>query len=162
MSLPAGLRVDAYWSRRSVSTSEMRARVDALEARALGAFSARMRDLTVAALAAAGAAHAGDAGSFIEAVRSLQGALGALGRDADASRSCSQASALARVSPRRRGAAFTPSGAGGGDVFVPLGLPDPTTSYEVASPPAGFERLDLGTIDVLGVRIDAGLGEPFA
>ena len=159
VALPRGLRFDAYWSGQSARTSEMRARVDALEARDPVAFGARMRDLTAAAVAAVSAMEAGAAPAFLEAARSSERALTALGRDADAPIVIPQARALVLVA-EEEGAAFVPSGAGGGDVFVRFGL-GPSSRFDAAGRAAGFEKLEL-SLDVLGVRMEPGLGEPSA
>jgi len=118
------------------------------------------RDVDVAAVAAASAVQAGDADVFLEAARSCERALAALGRDADAPIVIPEARALVVVAGEE-GAAFVPSGAGGGDVFVRLGISPPSRRFEAAARSAGFERLAL-LLDALGVRIEPGLGEPTA
>jgi phosphomevalonate kinase len=158
--LPEGLTIDAYASGRSARTSEMRARVDALEARDGPTFRARMDALAAAASAAVSAVQRGDARAFLEAARSSEHALSALGRDADAPIVLPEAEALA-VLAEGDGGAFLPSGAGGGDVFVRLGLAPKAEPFESRARAAGFERLDL-RIDLLGVRVTRGLEGPFA
>jgi phosphomevalonate kinase len=160
VALPASVHVDAYWSGRSARTSAMRARVDALETRAPELFDARMGDLSRAAHAAEAAVHAGEASAFIASVRASGRALAALGRDADAPIVPPEAGPL-RLAAEEAGAAFTPSGAGGGDVFVHVGLAPPTAAFDVAARAVGFEPLELA-IDALGVRVHPGLGEPLS
>jgi len=158
--MPQGLRLDAYWSGQSSRTSEMRARVDALRVRDPAVFAARMRDMTAAAVAAVSAVEAGLAPALLEAVRSSERALSSLGRDADAPIVIPRAGALV-LAAEEEGAAFVPSGAGGGDVFVRFGLSAPSSRFCAAATAAGFEALAL-TIDRLGVRTEPGLGEPSA
>jgi mevalonate kinase len=154
------LRFDAFWSGQSARTSEMRARVDALKLRDSAAFAARMRDVTVAAVAAVSAVEVADAPGFLEAARSSERALSALGSDADAPIVIPRARALV-LAAEEEGAAFVPSGAGGGDVFVRFGLTPPSSRFCAAANAAGFEKLEL-SLDRLGVRIEHGLGEPSA
>jgi mevalonate kinase len=151
---------DAYWSGRSARTSDMRARVDALEARARDVFVARMRDLTVAAVVAVSAVEAGDARWFLDAARAAERGLSALGRDADCPIVIPEACALVAAA-EEEGGAFLPSGAGGGDVFVRFGLAQASERFAAKARAAGFERLPFG-LDALGVRMEHGLGEPSA
>jgi phosphomevalonate kinase len=160
LKLPSSIGFDAYWSGRSARTSDMRARVDALEARAPDVFVARMRGLTVAAVVAVSAAEAGDARWFLDAARAGEHALSALGRDADCPIVIPEARALV-VAAEEEGAAFLPSGAGGGDVFVRLGIAKASEAFAAKARAAGFERLEVG-LDALGVRMEHGLGEPSA
>ena len=160
VALPGALRFDAYWSGHSARTTEMRARVDALKLRDSAAFAARMRDVTVAAVAAVSAVEVADAPGFLEAARSSERALSALGSDADAPIVIPRARALV-LAAEEEGAAFVPSGAGGGDVFVRFGLTPPSSRFCAAANAAGFEKLEL-SLDTLGVRIEHGLGEPSA
>ena len=134
--------------------------MDALKLRDPAAFAARMRDLTAAAVAAVSAVDAGVGRAFLEAARSTERALSALGRDADAPIVLPRARALV-LAAEEEGAAFLPSGAGGGDVFVRFGLTPPSSRFHATASTAGFERLEL-SLDRLGVRMEHGLGEPSA
>jgi phosphomevalonate kinase len=158
VALPGDLRFDAYWSGQSARTSEMRARVEALKSRDPRAYVARLRDLTAAAVAAVSAVEAGVAPAFLDAARSSERALSALGRDADAPIVIPRARALV-LAAEEEGAAFLPSGAGGGDVFVRFGLTPPSSRFHASARAAGFEKLEL-SLDALGVRMEHGLGEP--
>jgi phosphomevalonate kinase len=155
--LPSELRLDVYWSRQSARTSDMRARVDRLRDRDAGLFAARMQELSVAAEAAASAIARGEARSFIEAARAGEAGLRALGRDADTPIVPPYAPALARTAEEEH-SAFLPSGAGGGDVFVRLGLGSPSERFMEETRVAGLDRLNLA-VDPLGVHVNGSLGE---
>jgi phosphomevalonate kinase len=156
VSLPKGLCLDAYWSGKSMRTSDMRARVDALKARSASLFQTRMGEVAAASVSAASAVDAGDARAFIDAARVSQVALSALGRDADAPIVPPFVQDIVRMA-EEEGSVFVPSGAGGGDVFVRLGLAAPTSRFVGAARASGLVRLDL-EVDVLGVRVVKKVG----
>ena len=160
VSLPPQLRVDTYWSGKSVRTSDMRARVDALKAGRAGVWAARMADLASAAEDAVTAIDRRDGRGFVDAARASERGLTALGRDADAPIVPPYVRDLVRMA-EEEGAAFLPSGAGGGDVFVRLGLEPPSAHFSAEARALGLEELAL-EIDVLGVRTLANAGDPSA
>jgi len=143
VELPPGLFLRAFWSGTSARTSELRARVDALLARAPLA----LMPLHRIAIAGAGAVDTGDARAFVHSARDYGRALEALGHAADAPvvpPAFAELAALAETC----GAAFLPSGAGGGDVGVWLG---------VASPSAAFvARATALEMRVLPLKVDRG------
>jgi hypothetical protein len=104
-----------------------------------------MRDLGSAAEAGATAIDAGSVHAFVDAARATLRALAALGEDADAPIVPGAFLDLARVA-EAHGAAFLPSGAGGGDVGVWVGPSAP-------SPEALEKALAVG-LRPLGVKID--------
>jgi phosphomevalonate kinase len=146
-ALPRGIAIEAFFSGASARTSDLIGTVEALRARDAAAHAACLLPLSVAARAGAAAVDANDGGAFLVAARATGGALDALGRAADAPIVPQPFLALARVA-EEEGAAFLPSGAGGGDVGVWIG--------PAASPPPGFLRraLDLG-FRPLAIAIDA-------
>ena len=152
VKLPEGTVVTSYWSGGSVRTSELRARVDALAARDRTRYEARMKALRSASLAAAQAVDDDDAARLVAAARAMSEALLALGQAADAPIVTPSMSELARHAAKD-GAAFLPSGAGGGDVAVHVGEAAPTPAFLEAARSLGMTPLIL-SLDVGGVRID--------
>jgi phosphomevalonate kinase len=147
VELPARVELRAFWSGTSARTSDLRARVDALRARSALALS-RLRLL---AAVAAAAVDAGDARAFVLAARDYGEALDALGRAADAPIVLPSVAGLAR-SAERSAAAFLPSGAGGGDVAVWLGLAPPPGAFLDRAAALGLAPLAL-SVDHGGVRV---------
>jgi phosphomevalonate kinase len=116
VQLPDGLALLAFWSGTSARTSDLVARVDVLRARS-GLALGGLRQL---AACAAAAVDAGDAPALISAARGYGRALEALGHAADAPIVPPTFAELAKQA-EDDGAAFLPSGAGGGDVAVWVG-----------------------------------------
>lgn len=150
VALPQGVRFQVFSPRRSARTSELLARVAALRARSPERWAERIEALTVAARAAASAT---DAATFISAVQASARGLAELGDAADAPIVLSQAAALAKEADGE-GAAFFPSGAGGGDVHVWLGKGSPSPSFTERALALGMRGFSLG-IDSIGVRVRA-------
>ena len=146
VELPPGLVLRAFWSGTSARTSELRARVDALRTRSPLAL-ARLRLL---AAVAASAVDAGDAAAFVRAAADCGLALDALGHAADAPIVLPAFAELATLADPL-GAAFIPSGAGGGDVAVWLALVPPPASFVERAGELGMRPLPL-TVDRGGVR----------
>jgi phosphomevalonate kinase len=151
-SLPAGLFFDAFWSGTSARTSDLRARVDALRARDPRAHSVRMEELGAAAHAGAAAVDAGEASALVVAARATLRALDALGRDADAPIVPAAFHEVARLA-EQAGAAFLPSGAGGGDVGVYLGPSAPPSELSLRAVALGLRPLGL-KVDFTGLRAE--------
>jgi phosphomevalonate kinase len=146
VDMPAGLVLAAFWSGTSARTSELLARVDALRARggAGGVFTA------LRGVAEEAADAIGEAGRFVQRAAGFGRALAALGDAADAPivpPAFAELSALAE----REGAAFFPSGAGGGDVAVWLGVQPPSSAFTARATALALSPLTLA-IDHGGVR----------
>jgi phosphomevalonate kinase len=154
--LPKGLHLEAYWSGESTRTSEMRARVDALRSRDRTTFDVRMCDLSAAARECCVAVESGGAQAFVRAIASSERALSALGHDADAPIVPPYAEDLARAA-EEEGAAFCPSGAGGGDIFVRVALAPSSARFTARARTARLVRLALGP-DAHGVRLANRIG----
>lgn len=148
VDLPAGLCVLAYDSGTSARTCDMRARYDALRA---GAPEDRaIAGLVAAAREACAALEAGDARAFVAGAREYAGSLDALGRAAASPIVPPRFAELAALAARE-GAAFLPSGAGGGDVAVWLGLAAPSSAFAARAAALSMRTLPLG-IDRGGLR----------
>jgi phosphomevalonate kinase len=149
VELPTALVLRAFWSGTSARTSDLRARVDALVARSPLALA----PLRMIAGVAAAAVDSGDARGFVFAARDFGRALDALGRTADAP---IVPPAFAQLASRaeHEGAAFLPSGAGGGDVAVWLGLAPPPEAFVSAAGALGMRPLPL-SVDRGGVRLQS-------
>lgn len=146
VDMPPGLVLSAFWSGTSARTSELLARVDALRAR--GGAGAVFTALRGVAEEAADAID--DARRFVKRAAGFGRALAALGDAADAPivpPAFAELSALAE----REGAAFFPSGAGGGDVAVWLGLQAPSSDFITRAIALELSPLTLA-IDHGGVR----------
>ncbi len=148
--LPEGLVLDAFWSGTSATTSALRARVEALRARDPRAHAARMGALSVAAHAGADAITMGDGAALLDAARATLRALDALGRDADAPIVPPAFHELARLA-EAAGAAFLPSGAGGGDIGVYLSTAAPPPDLVSRALALGMRPLGL-VLDTAGLR----------
>jgi phosphomevalonate kinase len=161
LDLPPGMRVIAYDSGTSARTTEMRARVDALRARAGGGakdhandcVGALLSDLRHLAVEASAAAEAGDAGGFVSCARAFGVALAALGQGADAPIVPPHFAELAALAAVEH-AAFLPSGAGGGDVAVWLGVSAPSAAFSSRAAALSMRLLAL-SIDRGGLRPDS-------
>jgi phosphomevalonate kinase len=146
VDMPAGLVLAAFWSGTSARTSDLLGRVDALRAR--GGAAAVFTALRGVAEEAADAV--GDAGRFVQRAAAFGRALAALGDAADAPivpPAFAELSALAE----RQGAAFFPSGAGGGDVAVWLGLDAPSPTFNARATALALAPLSIA-VDHGGVR----------
>jgi phosphomevalonate kinase len=146
--LPPGVELAVFWSGSSARTSDLRARVDAMSPStrraAFAPLSAASRDAADALTAGdARAAHVADRARFLDAARAFGRALTALGRAADAPivpPAFAELGALAEG----EGAAFHPSGAGGGDVAVWLGSAPPSPAFVSRAEALSMRRLTLG------------------
>jgi phosphomevalonate kinase len=144
---PPDLVTAVYFSGRSARTSELRARVD--RARARDPKPAVFADLRVCAQRAADA-FSSNVRDFVAAARDFGAALDALGRMADAPIVPPEFLELAEVAASE-GAAFLPSGAGGGDVAVWLGTASPSSSFAALAQARAMNLLPL-ELDRGGVR----------
>jgi phosphomevalonate kinase len=146
VDMPPGLVLAAFWSGTSARTSDLLARVDALRARggAVAVFTA------LRGVAEEAADAIGDAGRFVQRAAAFGRALAALGDAADAPivpPAFAELSSLAE----REGAAFFPSGAGGGDVAVWLGVEPPSSVFSARATALALSPLTIA-IDLGGVR----------
>jgi phosphomevalonate kinase len=146
VDMPPGLVLAAFWSGTSARTSELLARVDALRAR--GGADAVFTALRAVAEEAADAIV--DARCFVKRAAGFGRALAALGDAADAPIVPPAFAELAALA-EREGAAFFPSGAGGGDVAVWLGLQAPSSAFVARATALELSPLTLA-IDHGGVR----------
>jgi phosphomevalonate kinase len=144
--LPAEVVWAAFWSGTSARTSDLVGRVNALRARKVGA----LRELYRLAEGAAACIDAGDAGGFVSAARDTERALADLGREADAPIVLPAFAELATLAASE-GAAFLPSGAGGGDIAVWIGRALPSRAFLSRAEELSMRRLDL-RLDSGGVR----------
>jgi phosphomevalonate kinase len=143
---PREIVLETYFSGASVRTSDLLALVRHARLRRPGEFAALDRSMVASAHTAADALRTSGP-LFVEAARAFGSRLSELGDLADAPivpRSCAEIATLAA----EEGAAFLPSGAGGGDVAVWIGVAPP--SGRVAA-----RALALGFVP-LGIRIDRG------
>jgi phosphomevalonate kinase len=107
----------------------------------------RLADLAEHAVSAF---EVGDLPRFIETARAYGDRLGELGRGTDAPIVPPRFDELSRLAAAE-GAAFIPSGAGGGDVAVWLSLADPSPEFSSRASTLSMRRLSL-SIDRGGVR----------
>jgi phosphomevalonate kinase len=146
LQLPRGLTFEAWWSGWSARTSDLLARVRAFTDRTPGALD------PLVSLASTAAAHVetGDAHAFVRAARAYGRGLLALGQAADAPIVLPAFAELAAMAEREDGA-FLPSGAGGGDVGVWLGVAPSSAAFAARAAALSMSRLALG-LDRNGVR----------
>ena len=146
VELPRGLVLTAFWSGTSARTSDLLARVDALRARGgAGAVFTALRGVAEDAAAAVG-----DVGRFVQRAAAFGRALATLGDAADAPIVPPALAELASLA-EREGAAFLPSGAGGGDVAVWLGVQPPSLAFAARATALAVSPLALA-VDHGGVR----------
>jgi phosphomevalonate kinase len=150
VELPVGLLVAAYDSGTSARTSDLLARVDALRVRGLAhRVFAVLRDVAAEAF---DSVDRGDAQAFIASACAFGSALSTLGLAADAPVVPPACAELASLAGRER-AAFLPSGAGGGDVAVWLGMAAPSAAFLSRAAALSMRPLALA-IDRGGLRPD--------
>lgn len=148
IALPPGVEFAAYAARASARTSELRRLVDSLGERAPDLAARVFSALGRASFEARDACRAQAAPAFLASARAFASALADLGAAADAPIVSEADRALGHLSAAA-GAAFFPSGAGGGDVAVLLG-PKPH-GFDAHAQASGYTPLAL-TLDSLGVR----------
>ncbi len=147
--LPSGVSFTVYSSRTSARTPVLRAAVDALRQREPRLHTRLFSTLTRASVEAVRGAESDDPESFLAAVQAFGRALFELGRAADAPIVPGELRPLA-AEAERSGAAFLPSGAGGGDVALLLGTPP--HDFDARARSVGWAPLPL-TVDTEGVRM---------
>jgi mevalonate kinase len=144
--------LDVFWCGVPAATTAMRGRVDALRRRDLATYRARLDEIAAAAASALCASRARDLHAFVRAIRESADALAALGRDADAPIFFPPRTADLVPLAHAEDGAFTPSGAGGGDVFVHVGEAEASARFVAAAHAAGMRRLTMRP-DASGVRV---------
>jgi phosphomevalonate kinase len=152
VDLPPGLHVSAFFSGTSARTSELRARVDALRVASPKLHAICMDALKDAAERAARAVHDGDRNDFLSACLDTAKGLDALGNAADAPIVRESARELLGLASLE-GAVFFPSGAGGGDVFVFVGVDPPSEPFKASAERFAWKSVPFG-IDRCGIRTE--------
>lgn len=149
MVVPPGFVFEAYYAGRSARTSTMRAQVDALRTRDPELHRAIFAELARAAESAASAIAEADVSGFLRECRYALTGLKALAKASGAPIVPEDAAKLDALA-ERAGSVFLPSGAGGGDVFVHVGLGEAARPFKDEIDRFRWKRLTLG-IDEVGV-----------
>ncbi|MGD0678056.1 MAG: hypothetical protein ABSC94_21805 [Polyangiaceae bacterium] len=150
VKLARELVVATFASAQSARTSELRARVDAARSRYPAESAAMGRAMAETSLHAAASLEAGDSLGYIRNANAFGTLLARLGSLADAPIVPPDWTELARQA-LAAGGAFLPSGAGGGDVAVWLGVDRPSASFVARAAILGLVSLPV-SIDYGGVR----------
>jgi phosphomevalonate kinase len=151
--LPDDLVLSIWFSGASARTSDLLAQVEELRAKDAESHRRHMSDLGLAAEIAAEKFEGGSLREFIVAARAFGASLDRLGEAADANIVPLAFKRLA-VAAEEEGAAFLPSGAGGGDVGVFLGASKPTEAFAKRAASLGMQALEIG-VDRRGLRVTA-------
>ncbi len=151
VSLPGKVSLNVFWSGTSARTSDLRAAVSRLSEKDVASYRASIDALATCSTRAIAACRNGDLRGLIEAGQANSRALADLGRASD---SPIVPAAFSDLAPHAEGegAAFFPSGAGGGDVALWLGVDPPSNAVKTRARSLGMFLLDLG-MDRAGVRI---------
>lgn len=152
LTWPERLVLRTYFSGASARTSDLRARVDAFRAASPSAYVTAMGELADAAESAAELFAGGSAGEIVAAVRAFGEALERLGDAADVPIVPVGFRRLATTAAESGRGWFLPSGAGGGDVGVYLGVEPPPEAFIQLADRLGMVHLPIG-IDPDGVRV---------
>jgi len=139
VELPAALHIEVWAAGRPASTAELLGRVRALDAARYRALIAPQRQASEQAVQAL---DEGDAAGFVTALAVQCAALARLGDAAGAPIITAELRRLAERAVRER-AAVLPSGAGGGDVALFVGLAPPSEALSTLSRKLGHHRLAL-------------------
>lgn len=148
---PSDLVLEAFWSGTSARTSDLLARVERLRSRSRD--HQALAALHHCAERAAAALERADTRAFVEEASAYGRALAELGQAADAP-IVPQAFAELGAHAALAGAAFLPSGAGGGDVGVWLGVAPPPQAFVERAKALGSQHLPV-SLDRGGVRPEA-------
>jgi len=138
LKLPRGLVFEAWWSGWSARTSDLLARIAAFKERSPNA----LESLVSLACTAAVHVETGDTHAFVRTARAYGRGLFALGQAADAPIVLPGFAELAAMAEREDGA-FLPSGAGGGDVGIWLGVAPPSPVFAAHAASLSMSRLAL-------------------
>lgn len=156
-ALPPGTRVHVFACGTSASTSELRAQVDRFAAASPAAHRACIDELGAIAHEAADAVKSGSRERFVVAIRRAARGLFRLGVGAGAPIVPEGFDALEDLAAAS-GAAFSVSGAGGGDVAVYVGSAPPSAAFAQRAHALGLLEIDVA-LDEKGVR---GVTQPSA
>lgn len=150
VALPAGLRVSVFACDASARTSELRAKVDRLAVGDPRAYRATMGRLIEIAEESARALEAGEGAAFVAGLQRTARALADLGVAAGAGIVPDGFEDLEAIAASE-GAAFTVSGAGGGDVAVYVGPGTPSAELVARARARNVSPVEL-SLDEKGVR----------
>jgi phosphomevalonate kinase len=142
VSLP-DVVLDVFWLGSPAVTSGMRERVGGLKASAPDRYKTRINEIAFASAQTISAARSGDAEAFILGVRETSAAMASLGRNADAPIIPPTLDPLFTLA-HEDGAAFVPSGAGGGDVFVHVGRGPGSPRFRALAATLGVSPVAMG------------------
>jgi len=142
VTLPFGLHWSVWFSGRSTSTSAMIAQVNQLRSLHRRRFDAILTPLSNAAEDAARAIELNQASDLLAALRVQGSQLQLLGEAADVDIVTRETLELDRLA-QAEGALCMPSGAGGGDVMLRVGVTEPGAQFVALSQSLGFVRLPL-------------------
>ncbi|APR99380.1 mevalonate kinase [Pajaroellobacter abortibovis] len=149
VSLPAGTQISCFWSGKSVRTSDALSRLRIFQKEYAEKYRESMNPLLLASCEVMKATVAADAPRFVYSVQQFAEALDAFGQRTgipimpEAYRALGERAAF-------EGAAFYPSGAGGGDMCLYVGLQMPSLSLLQHIERAGLSTFDF-EIDQKGV-----------
>jgi phosphomevalonate kinase len=146
-ALPDGICVRVFFSGKSVRTSDMLGRVGAFRARAVAEHRVAMRTLCDRAEAASGAVSSGDGAMFVTALQGFAEQLQAFGDAADAPIVPRALRDLAAAAATEQ-ACFLPSGAGGGDVALFVGVHPPSDRFMQIASDRSLVELSLAVTHV--------------
>jgi phosphomevalonate kinase len=146
---PPGLVLAAFFTGHSVRTADFLARVATARSRSPVEASRLAQAMFDAAVEAADATRIG-AERFVRSARAYAALLSNLGTLADVPIGPAACAELGEIAAAEE-AAFIPSGAGGGDTAVWLGVSAPSAGFEARAEGLGFSPLTL-RIDQGGVR----------
>ena len=149
--LPEGLVISAFFSGKSARTSDLLAMVAELKARDPEGHQRVFANLGYAAELAAKLMDGGSIREFVGATRAFLEALDELGEMAEAPIVPLSFKRLAIIAAEE-GGVFLPSGAGGGDMGVFLGVAQPSENFTSRAEVLGMQPLAIG-IDRLGLRV---------
>jgi len=143
LSLPEGLHLEVWSSGVPASTSELVARVASLGERAPELHATLLKDLSALAEATVRAATTGPLAELLLCINSQRDALGRLGDAAEAPIVTAPVRQLAAALSTTK-AAVLPSGAGGGDVVLYLGMEPSTEAWRALATELGHRLVPLG------------------
>jgi phosphomevalonate kinase len=147
---PAGLSLELYATKTSARTSEFIAQVNAFRGASPDVAGPMFAALRQAAIRASVAFGEGNIGDILEALTASREILAAIGEASEVPIVLPQVQRLGQLASAE-GAVFYPSGAGGGDVCVRLGIGPSSPAFLAAAAAEGLVPLSLAP-DTLGVH----------
>ena len=143
LPMPSGLHLAVVWTGRAADTGSMLRRLDERLAGGDASVEAALDRLAELSVAGSEAFRLGRVGALLAAVDAYCEAMAALGRAADLPIMSAEHDALRRLA-RRHGAAYKPSGAGGGDLGLVCSSDQETARAAAAAATAsGFRVVPL-------------------